>query len=405
MRIAMLHWGFPPVIGGVESHLATLCPALVARGADVSLLAGSVTGRHERSVWSGVRLQRTPLMDLNHLRGMDVGRTDAEVSREIVQFLDAAGPDVVHAHNLHYFSPPHLEALSVWCGVAGVPLVLTAHNVWQDALWRHMCADNLSWDRTIAVSRYIATELSRSGYPADRVSVVHHGLDSEHFRPQGEGVRRGIRRRYPALAGRRVIFHPARSSVAKGSLVAIEAMAVIRRSSPSALLVCAGAGSIVDWENVQGAELEDLRRAVDRHGLAEHVLIRTFDWDEMADLYQVASVTIYPSLYEEPFGLGVLEAMASGSPVVVSRSGGMPEFVEDGHTGYVVPQGDVQSLAERCLDLLNDSHRALVMCRQARRAVLERHTVAHMTELTWQVYRSAIADGRGSFKTPQASLA
>ena len=397
MRIAMVHWAFPPVIGGVESHLATLCPALAARGAVVSLLTGSIDGLQASGTWEGMPLVRTPLLDLNHLReGRAAGKLHAAVRREIAQFLEAARPNLVHAHNMHYFSAAHLDVLSGWCQEAGVPLVLTAHNVWGDSLWRDMCSRARAWDRTIAVSHYIEDELVRSGFASERVAVVHHGLDTERFRPQSERVRRLIRRRYPALAGRRVIFHPARSSVAKGSLVAIAALKEIRGSIPAALLVCAGAGAIVDWDNVQSAELQEIRQVVRDAELAGHVLIRSFTWEEMADLYQVADVTIYPSLYEEPFGLGVLEAMASGSPVVVSRSGGMPEFVADGRTGYVVPQGDPHALAERCVELLTRPRRAAVMSGLARRAVLHHHTVTGMTNMTCQVYQSALADGDGA---------
>jgi glycosyltransferase involved in cell wall biosynthesis len=395
VRVAVLHWAFPPVIGGVESHLATLCPALVHQGAEVSLLTGSIDGRHERCVWSGVRLARTPVMDLNRLGTVDEA-VARDIEREIGQFLDEAGPDVVHAHNLHYFSPTHLEAVAAWCRRHDAPLVLTAHNVWDDALWRRMCAQARVWDRVIAVSAYIARELAAAGFPGERIVVVHHGLDAARFRPRGPAARRAVLRRYPALAGRRVIFHPARTGVAKGSLVAVEAMARIRRELPDALLVCAGAGPIVDWVHTQERELALVRDAVRAHGLEEHVLVRSFAWQEMVDLYQVADVTIYPSIFEEPFGLAVLEAMASGSPVVVSRSGGMPEFVEDGVTGFVVPRGDAAALAERCLELLRHPRRAGAMRRRAREAVLARHTLAHMVGQTLQVYEAARAGGRAA---------
>lgn len=396
MRIAMLHWAFPPVIGGVESHLATLAPALVGRGAEVCLLVGSVCGRHERGVWRGVYLERTPLMDLNHLRDMDLDQAAPAIRREIEQFLGEAKPDVVHAHNMHYFSPVHLEVLADWCRRSGVPLVLTAHNVWEDDLWRRMAAKANSWDAVVAVSHFIARELEASGFNGHRIAVIHHGLDTERFRPASPSKRRAIRHRYPGLAGRRIIFHPARASIAKGSLVAVEALAAIRRSMPDALLVCAGAGPIVDWGNLQGTELEEIRQAVHRHGLEDAVIIRSFPWEEMVDLYQVADVTIYPSIFEEPFGLAVLEAMACGSPVVVSRSGGMPEFVEDGVTGFVVPQRDAEALAERCMELLRHPRRAAAMARQARQAVLARHTVAEMASRTWRVYEWAMGLGRAA---------
>jgi glycosyltransferase involved in cell wall biosynthesis len=395
MRVAMLHWAFPPVIGGVEAHLATLCPSLCAKGAEVSLLTASVDGRHHCGMWSGVALARSPLMDLHRLRELDATSAPGAIAREIAAFLGRARPDVVHAHNMHYFSPAHLEALHSWCSTRGVPLVLTAHNVWADELWRRMCARADAWDRVIAVSAYIARELAAAGFPGDRIDVVHHGLDCQRFRPGTPAERRAARRRL-GLDGRRVLVHPARTSVAKGSLVAVQALSRLARTLPGVTLVCAGAGAIVDWAGVQAAELERVRAAVRDAGLQDRVLIRSFAWEEMPDLYRAADAVIYPSIFEEPFGLGPLEAMACGVPPVVTRSGGMPEFVHHGQTGLVVPQGDAQALAEACLQLLRDRDRARELGRQARQAVLARHTIAHMRDRTWQVYEAARAAGRAA---------
>lgn len=67
MRIAMLHWAFPPIIGGVESHLAMLCPELARYGCHVSLLTGSTLEGEVDYTWRGLRILRRRLMDLNSL--------------------------------------------------------------------------------------------------------------------------------------------------------------------------------------------------------------------------------------------------------------------------------------------------------------------------------------------------
>jgi len=401
MRIAMVHWAFVPVVGGVESHLATLGNELARTGLRVSLLTGSVANEtHERSY--GMDVERSPHLDLHRLRAHSDARADDVVRLAIGRFLDRQRPDVVHAHNMHYFSTTHLDALDAWCRLAAVPLVLTAHNIWADALARALSLRSPAFARVIAVSNYVARELDLSGYDKETIDVVHHGIDTARFARQPHR-REVVYARYPEMRGRPIVFHPARSSVTKGSLVAIEALDRVRRRHPDVLLVCAGTGQIVDWDNVQGSELAAIRDSVMQLGLASNVLLRPFSWEEMADLYQVADVTVYPSINEEPFGIAVIEAMASGSPVIVTASGGMPEFVEDGVTGFVVPRHDAGALAHRIEEILDDPIQADAMALRARQAVVARHSVAEMARRTVMSYQRALASPR--FQRPWPSPA
>jgi glycosyltransferase involved in cell wall biosynthesis len=75
---------------------------------------------------------------------------------------------------------------------------------------------------------------------------------------------------------------------------------------------------------------------------------------QLRDQYARSSIVVVPSLWQEPFGLVLLEAMASRKPVVAYRSGAVPEIVADGETGFVVEKGNVEQLAQRVLDLLKD---------------------------------------------------
>jgi starch synthase len=389
VRVAMLHWAFPPVLGGVESHLVILGRELTHRGHEVSLFTGAVDGRPRAEVQHGIRVYRSPLMDLNRLRDRDVEAMAGDLADELEAFLAEARPEIVHVHNMHYFSPAHLRVVSELAEARGLPLVLTAHNVWEDELFQRMARESHRFDRVIAVSHYIARELARFGYPEERLVVVHHGLDTAEFRPLPPSRRAAIAERYPELEGRRVVFHPARAGLAKGSLVAIEAIDRVRRSVPDVLLLLAGTGAVVDFEATQRRELATLADAVRERGLEDHVTFRAFAREEMADVFQLADVVIYPSQNEEPFGLAVLEAMACARPVVVTRSGGMPEFVTDGVDGYVVERGTPVGLAERVAELLLDPAKARAMGQAGRHAVLARHTAATMATKTLNVYHAS----------------
>jgi len=361
--------------------LVMLGSGLVRRGFEVHLLTGSIDGRREKYTAHGMTVQRTPLLDLNTLTPAE--KPGREVAGEILDFLWAVRPDIVHAHNFHYFSPAHTKAVLSGAAAAGAPAVLTAHNVWEDELARQCGRFAPRWDAVIAVSRFIASALAGQGYPAPRLTVIHHGIDLHSFQP---ARRAGNTRFRSRLRGRRVIFHPARLSLDKGSLVAVKALGLVRERIPDVLLLMAGPDNVVDFHGRRRDDLRTVRALVEETGLAGHVVIRPFAWPEIAGAYRTADVCIYPSCFEEPFGIALLEAMACARPLVVTRAGGMPEVVEDGVNGFLVRMGDHEELADRCLTLLTDRRLAAQMGRQGHERVRERFSRERMVDDTVRVY-------------------
>ncbi len=374
MRIAMLHWAFPPVVGGVETHLEELGSALVSRGHRVFALVGEEVERRRNH--RGIAVLGDPLMqprqDVDGDRLFDLLR----------RFVDQARPDILHAHNMHYFSTQHVEVLRRLTQMSGVPLVLTAHNAWHDRLGYEMLRYRDFWDRIIAVSRYLADTLVVQGYPQERIDVVHHGIDPERWanvaHPDGPPT----------------IFHPARLSLDKGSLALVRALDRIRRRLPDARLMLAGTGTIVDFASRQAREVEMVRREIARLGLAEAVTLKAIPWEDMPAAFGQAQVVTYPSRFDEPFGIAALEGMAAGRPVVVTRVGGMPEFIRDGIDGFVVEPGDEEALAERLGYLLAHPILARRMGAAARERAMRRFHLRDMLESTLAVYDRAISPRR-----------
>lgn len=392
MRIAMLHWAFPPTIGGVETHLTMLCPALVKEGHEVALLTGAVDDQVTVESWEGVRIRRTPLMDLNSLSPTLIRRYRDEIREELARFIDRERPDVIHAHNMHYFSYVHAEALVRISERARVPLILSAHNVWDDATWEELLRLRFAWDGIIAVSHYIKKELIASGYPAERIRVIHHGLDLARFRAATppEAVRREIREK---ARGRKVVFHPARMSLAKGSDVVVLAFKQVKEVYPDAFLLLAGTNNTVDWGSYQQGEIAQIRRMIAECGLEEDVLIRFFPWEEIPAAYLESEVVVYPSSFDEPFGLVLLEAMAAGKPLIVTRAGGMPEIVIPGETGFIIPRRQPDALAEKILALLRAPDLVRQMGEKARRRVEASFTLERMVQEMVAYYKEVHRTG------------
>jgi glycosyltransferase involved in cell wall biosynthesis len=384
MRIAELHWAFPPTIGGVETHLATLGPGLVRRGHEVSLLTGQPGELPAHDVFEGMVIERCPYLDLNRMTPEMFTRHAAQVTESIHEFLTTVNPDVIHVHNWHYFSDVPLKAVLKWREEHPAALVLTAHNSWHDDLFQQLAEYGDQYDRIIAVSQYTLDDMAEWGYHADKMRVVHHGVAPQWLDP--------VVRPWLPIAeaqGRPVIFHPARMGLAKGSLVVVEAFRQVREVIPDAFLLLAGTGQIVDWGSVQHREIELINDRIRLYGLTSAVDIRPYHWPDIAGVYDAASAVVYPSVFPEPFGIVVIEAMARGRPVVITRTGGMPEIITHEVDGLIVDPNDADQLAQALIRLLRNRDLAESLGRQARQRVAASFTAERMIERTEDVLNQA----------------
>lgn len=387
LRIAQMHWGYPPIIGGVETHLAMMLPTMAEMGHDVYLLTGSVEGERVFYKEKGVNIRRSPIMDLNWLFERGLHGLNEEIAEKFESFIGEAKPDIMHVHNMHYFSKPHAQALEEACQKRGLPLVLTAHNVWDEVLYLDLVR-NIKWDHIISVSHYIRKELIGSGCEDSQVTTVHHGVDTRVFRP---GVdTRPTYRLYPQLKGKQVVFHPARMGMAKGCDVSIKAFNIVHRSFPDAMLVLAGTKNIIDWGATQQKDIAYFVDLVKHYKLEKNILIDAYSLDQMPGLYAASDIVTYPSTAMEPFGLTMLEAMATCKPMIVTRAGGMPEIISDGINGFVVPIKDFDELAGTIMRLLADKKLRDRFGTTGRRMVEAYYTKENLTNNTLAIYEQIL---------------
>jgi len=352
LNISHIHWGFPPVIGGVETHLDIILPAMSRAGHNVSILTGSFEGYKGYYKYKGIDIYRAPIMELNWLSQRGINGLEKEIRQNFRMFMDRTHPDVLHVHNMHYFSKPHTRILEEMANRRKIPLILTAHNVWDDNLFLDLTR-NYKWEKIIAVSHFIKRELIGIGVDDRKIAVIHHGIDEKLYKPN---VRiSSILRKYPILKNRsRVIFHPARMGLAKGCDVSIKALRLVREKHPDVLLILAGTRNIIDWASTQQKDIAYMVNLIEYFNLRDNVLIDAFRLEDMPALYSMSNVCLYPSTSSEPFGLTMLEAMAAGKPMVVTDAGGMPEIIKDGINGFVIPIKNFEMLASRILQLLDD---------------------------------------------------
>lgn len=326
MRVDLLTREYPPeVYGGAGVHAAELVRALRSRLDVVVRCFGA--DRDEE----GVVAYRTPA----ELSGANGALTTLGVDLQMAQAV--AGADVVHSHTWYANAGGHLAKL-----LHGVPHVVTAHSLEPLRPWK---AEQLGGgyrvsseiertafehaDAVIAVSRGMGDDILRS-YPAvdpDRLHVVYNGIDLDAWRPN---VDPDLVRSLGVDPDRPTIIFVGRITRQKGLPYLLRAAE--RLPAEVQLVLCAGAPDTPEIMAEVSGLVADLQTS--RGGVVwiERILPRP----ELTALLTAADVFVCPSVYE-PLGIVNLEAMACGTAVVGTATGGIPEVIVDGETGRLVP--------------------------------------------------------------------
>jgi glycosyltransferase involved in cell wall biosynthesis len=284
-------------------------------------------------------------------------------------------PDLLHLHHVWPASDRYLETLA---DAAGVPhLVVTEHIVGaphsapQRALKRRELARA---DAVTAVCQAVAASLVRD-YAVDRgrVRVVPNGTALPDESEEWPAARQ-IRARFGATLRRPLWVCPARLEPQKGQDVLLAALAALRQRDLEFTLALAG----------EGAERAALEARAAALGVAERVsfLGRV---DRIGPLLAAADVVVLPSRWEG-LPLALLEALARARPVVASAVGGIPEVIEHGVSGVLVPPGDAAALADALERVHRQSDAALRLGEEGARRVRESYTWEHVVQRFEAVY-------------------
>jgi starch synthase len=283
-----------------------------------------------------------------------------------------AGADLVHSHTWYANLAGHLASM-----LHGIPHVMTMHSLEPLRPWK---AEQLgggyalsSWAEreaansaaaVIAVSEGMRADI-RQAYPyvdPERVRVIRNGIDTAEYAPD---PRTGVLERYGIDRARPYVVFVGRVTRQKGLPVLLRAAAAL---DPAVQLVlCAGAADTPELAAEVGGLVEGLQDT--RSGV--RWIPEMLPKPSVIQLLTHALAFVCPSVYE-PLGIVNLEAMACGTAVVASRVGGIPEVVEHGVTGLLVPPDDPPALAEALNSLAGDPGRAEIFGLAGRnRAVAE----------------------------------
>ncbi|WP_068149987.1 glycosyltransferase family 4 protein [Rhodococcoides corynebacterioides] len=402
MRIALLSYRSKPHVGGQGVYVARLGKALVDAGHTVEVFSGQPYPVLD----SRIALTRVPSLDL--YREPDPFRTPrpSEI-RDWIDVLEvltmwtagfpepltfglraarrlrrrAADFDVVHDNQS--LSYGLLRLRQPWVATIHHPITRDRDLDLAAAPWRRRITLR-RWYGFLAMQRRVARRVghvitvSRSsaddivdafGVREDVVSVIPLGVDTTVFRPRGERV--------PG----RVVAVASADVALKGVRHLLEAVAKLRTERD----VTVDLVSTIDPEG-------PTRRTIERLGLDEAVTVHAGLTDEeLATVLAGAEVACVPSLYEG-FSLPTVEAMSCGTPLVVSRTGAIPEVVgPDGDCADLVEPGDSEALAAALATMLDDHDRRVAMGQRGRARAESTFSWPAVAAATVEVYRAAIA--------------
>lgn len=350
--------------GGAENHLSDLVGYQSRAGMEVTVA-------YLRNEWRDLGVAAHDL-DL-HFYG-DVG--PLLKLRRLIQRL---APDLVHAH----LPPAELYVRLALMGIPRerIPLLITKHN---DERFCKAPGQRLlgRWvakraEAVIAISdsvkRYVIG--APLGLPVSKVQTIHYGIDVARFRETGDENGREVRRRWGVSESTMLVGFVGRFVFQKSIETLLEGFAqFLQDSGMEAQLALVGKG-----------ELENqLRARAKQLGIAHRVIWPGFQ-NEVSGVMRAFDVLAITSRYEG-FGLVIAEAMASARPVIGTRVSAIPELVEDGKTGLLVPPADPASVALALARLADPDFRRDLGRAGQQRVQTEFH-LDRMCERTDELYR------------------
>src|SRR5664279_4203030 len=349
--------------GGAQEHLFSLLSRLDRSRYDasvISLSGGSAVRKLQRA---GVPVTVVEEPD------------DAIATGIVATLLADINPDVIHDHMYRAELVGTRAAIALGAAGHRRPYVVsTVHSsrVRSDEDRRELQILTPNIDRMIAVSKAIEAKIQDEGRTGSPVSLIYNGVDLARYDHTDPCCT--FRDQYGIEPDSVVVGVVARLEPEKGHPTLLEAWPAVLRAVPNATLLVVGEGS-------RHAELEQQAAAL----RIAHRVTFTGRRDDVPSVTAALDVAVLPS-YREAQGLSILEAMALSRPVVASNVGGIPEMVEDGRTGLLVPPHDAPALAAAIVRVLRDHPLADTLARAGHDLVHDRFCIQLMVNAVERIY-------------------
>lgn len=301
-------------------------------------------------------------------------------------------PDIIHTH---------LWAANIIGRMAGymlgIPVISSIHSIdyepqafddgsgiasWKK--WLVRTADKwtarIACKKILAVSEYVKQSVHKKlDFPSKKIEVLYNPTDVTIFEAAPVHPKAEMLRELGISENRKIILSVARISPEKGLFYAIEAMSEIRSMFPNTSLVAVGAKDDPKW-------LAKIESQIHELGLTDCVFLLGAR-NDIPSLLKLCDVFIFPSLHEG-LGMALIEALASDCPCVASSTGPIPEFIENGVNGVLVPPKNSSAMAKAVSELLSDPIRCQELGRNAKKTVYSTFMPQPAADKLALIYRS-----------------
>jgi glycosyltransferase involved in cell wall biosynthesis len=358
--------------GGAQEHLYGLLSRIDRERYDASVVALS-TGSGTRKI---ARLG-IPVLVIDD-------KDDDRAMEMLAAHLAATCPDIVHNHMYRAEMVGTRAALVAGERLGRRPYIVTTvhssriRNTEDRATVRALTP---SMDRLIAVSQSIVHKIADERGGLAPVSLIYNGVDLDRYEHQEPCCT--LREEYGMGPDAQIVGVVARLEPEKGHPTLLEAWPAVLRSCPNAYLLIVG----------EGSQREALERRAEDLRIGSRVVF-TGRRDDIPAVTAALDVAVLPS-YREAQGLTILEAMALTRPVVASNVGGIPEMIQDGVTGLLVPPHDAAALTTAIVRLLSDHPLADMLARAGHDMVHDRFCIQLMVRSIEEIYDEGASVVRG----------
>ena len=307
-------------------------------------------------------------------------------TRPYLRLMSRQRPSLIHAH----FGIEGVSALGL-ARQLGIPLVTTFHG-FDATLKTHAMLGSPAWFRYpllrrklaregnlfLCASSFIRQKLLETGFPESRTHTHYIGVDCQTIRPRADFEETPL------------ILHVARLVEVKGTRYLLRAFATVARKYDRVRLLIIGDGPLRRQLHALTTSL-GVRDRVEFLGALPHAAV--LSWMRKAAMLVLPGIRTATGR-EEGLGMVLLEAAATGLPIVGSRVGGIPECMLEGKTGFLVPERDEDALAQRLSDLLENPGKRQQMGAAGRALVESRFNIDRQTAALEDFYDSLLERGR-----------
>jgi len=381
LKILVVNNLYPPqVVGGYERAIADYAKLLQERGHQVLVITSNTehlptgykkadsdpqTVRRCLSLWgSWTELGAQPFYPAQ------VAAIAVQNYKTLEEVLRSFQPDVCLTGNADFLGSPILEQILA----AGIPI---AHYVMNSQPgYSYDLAPHSSLYRYITVSNWIGEKLQKQGYPTETALTIYPGAEVEEFYQAELPPRDRLRIVYAGL-----VMHY------KGPDVLIEALYLLHEAGVDFTATIAGGSLTPEFARV-------LQEFVESEGLEEKICFTgLLSRQELVQLYRTHNVWVLPSRFEEPFSIGLIEAMVAGLTIVTSDTGGSPEAVQHNETGLIFESENPLDLADNLSSLpMNPAEWEAITRGGQQRALSELSRTRTMDQLESVLYEMAVQD-------------